>query len=299
MRGDIGQIQVGKAPEGTRTVPVPAPQVQAPVAPRPTIPARIAVPEETGKKRGHKTLFVIIALLGFLVLVFIISSLLGGETQPTPTPTPSVSASLSPSPAASTLAEYFGRADKTITTSAISGALDVVSPTAQHATPITVVRSTDQQQAAPNEILVSLFADVPLNIESALIGSGGNEGILLAYGQTELFDAAGQPRSGNEKRPILVFEIDDATRTNQQMQAWESAGFATSATGPFDVDTSKAIVQGFASGSHSGISVRYWNFPYADRSIDWGIVLASNGKNYLVIAGSRQSVFFAIDRLLE
>jgi hypothetical protein len=86
---------------------------------------------------------------------------------------------------------------------------------------------------------------------------------------------------------------------NQRVRAWEGAGLAQSAVGPFKADTAKALVPGFADGSHQGVPVRYWNFPAADISIDWAVVPASNGTNYLVISGSRQSAFFAIDRLLQ
>ena len=300
MRGDIGQIQVGKAPEGTRSVPMPVSAVQAPVVPKPKPATRIAVPAETGKRRGRTLLITGISLLAVVIFVIILAATFGGkEAEPTPTPTPSATVSLTPAPTVMTLADYFGAPKSTASTTSINEKFELLDPAAQQAIALSVVR-TDQRPAPPNEILIALFADVPLDVEEAIIGDAGAAGILLSYGQTELFDAVGQPRTATgETRPILVLEIDDASLVNQRMQTWEGAGFAQAATGPFDVDVSKALVPTFTQGTRGGIPVRYQNFSYADRSIDWAIVLASNGKNYLVVSGSRQSLFFAIDHLLD
>jgi hypothetical protein len=63
--------------------------------------------------------------------------------------------------------------------------------------------------------------------------------------------------------------------------------------------SSKAIVPTFSSGTYRATQVRYRNFPYADRSIDFANVHASNGKDYLVLSGSREAMFFAIDQLMQ
>lgn len=83
------------------------------------------------------------------------------------------------------------------------------------------------------------------------------------------------------------------------MQAWEGSGFATAFAKLFQYNTAKQLIAGFSSGTYRQIPVRYQNFSYADQSLDYGIVTASNNKNYLVITSSRESLFFVIDQLMQ
>ena len=56
-------------------------------------------------------------------------------------------------------------------------------------------------------------------------------------------------------------------------------------------------VKEFLDTNYNGVSIRYKNFPYADKSVDYAIVTALNGKNYLVITGSREAMYGSIDKL--
>ena len=46
------------------------------------------------------------------------------------------------------------------------------------------------------------------------------------------------------------------------------------------------------------VSIRYRNFPFPDITVDYAAV-NSSGQNYLVISGSREAIYSAIDVLLE
>jgi hypothetical protein len=67
----------------------------------------------------------------------------------------------------------------------------------------------------------------------------------------------------------------------------------------FGYDIAKQAAASFASGTYRQVPLRYKNFPGPDRSLDYGIVTASNNKNYLVLAGSREAMFYAIDQLMK
>lgn len=136
---------------------------------------------------------------------------------------------------------------------------------------------------------------------AALGQAMGTDWVVLSYGQQEQFDSNGSPIANATTSPrlIIITEIKDATAANQVMTSWESESLASAADILFSYDFTKAIVGDFSSGTYRQIPIRYWNFPYADRSIDYAIFTASNNKNYLVLAGSREAVFFAIDQLMQ
>ena len=130
----------------------------------------------------------------------------------------------------------------------------------------------------------------------------GDDYAFLVFGQSELFDDTGAPDEGasTEPRIIVIVEVADATAISQGVSFWETGGrMASEARYVFDFDPSRATTEAFSDAAYRQIPLRYQNYAYADRSLDWGIVPASNGSNYLVISNSRQSFFFALDQLLK
>ncbi|OGN12734.1 MAG: hypothetical protein A3C71_01610 [Candidatus Yanofskybacteria bacterium RIFCSPHIGHO2_02_FULL_43_15c] len=49
---------------------------------------------------------------------------------------------------------------------------------------------------------------------------------------------------------------------------------------------------------YRGVKIRYANFSYANQAIDYAIITAKNGNDYLIIANSREQVYSIIDKLL-
>jgi len=63
-------------------------------------------------------------------------------------------------------------------------------------------------------------------------------------------------------------------------------------------DTSKEASVNFLDNAYREVSIRYKNFPFADMTIDYAVI-SIDGNSYLVISGSRESMYSAIDVLLE
>ena len=62
-------------------------------------------------------------------------------------------------------------------------------------------------------------------------------------------------------------------------------------------DTLESGSPAFLDNTYRGVPIRYRNFPSPDVTVDYAIVNAAD-QNYLVISGSRESMFAAIDVLL-
>lgn len=246
-------------------------------------------------------MLVVLGLLGVAIAAILVSALLGnGEQGAEETPTPSASATATPR--AKMLSSYFGTPKSTVTLadtvaapSDFRNALLTAEPAAKQALAMEVRGAGGPMSAGA--FLNAIFGQVPADITAAL----AEDWTVFAYGQTEIFgtDGAAVVNAPLGTRPVLVLEVADASKANQAMQAWEGTDLATAAEKAFGYDRARALTEGFGSGTYRQIPVRYRNFPYADLSADWAVMLASNGKNYLIISASRESMFFAIDQLMQ
>lgn len=299
MSADIGNIKVGQAPAPVRPSVPGAPAV--PIPPAAPAPA-IVIPQGTSGSGSMRKLVygISAAIIVILVIYGIISLMSGGTPAETPTPSPSPSASLTPE--SKTLQSYFGNPGTTIDLANPStgkddflNALVSVQPAMKQATVLAIKHVGNL--ATFSQFFNDVTVPVPQDLSAAIAGDWA----ALAYGQNEQFDASGAALTNPNAsiRLIIIAELTDATAANQAIQTWETAGIASASSGLFQYDISKRLVSTFSSGTYRQISVRYWNFPYADRSLDYAIVTASNNKNYLVLSGSRESLFFAIDQLMQ
>ncbi len=297
MSSDISNIQVGRPAEGTK-----APIIAVPTAPPPLVPAAPAItaPPAATNRRGRTLFIVVVGVLILVILVAIVLSLSSGTSTPTPTPTASPIATLS-IPAKS-LQSIFGNPTGSVALESDSTAVAdfrnatlTAQPALNQAVSLALTRGGSP--LSPATFLAAVIPTMPSTITTAL----GDELTVLVYGQSELYDASGTKISTTtpQNRLVLVVEAPDATAMNQAMQTWETTGLASASASVFGFSMSKASAGAFATGTYRQLSVRYLNFPYADQSLDWGIVLASNGKSYLVIAASRQSFFWTIDQLMQ
>ena len=123
---------------------------------------------------------------------------------------------------------------------------------------------------------------------------------LIYSKQEEIFGESGNLLSSAlaEKRLALTVEVSDVIEAQKAMLAWEGSL-------PFDLEhlfkldkVNEVGNLAFLDNAYREVSIRYVNFPYPDRSIDYAIVGAANGKNYLVIANSRAQIYSIIDTLL-
>jgi hypothetical protein len=136
--------------------------------------------------------------------------------------------------------------------------------------------------AAPQQVLDALAAD----------------SVMLAYGQREVFNQAGQvnPNAEVEERFIVVSEARESSFALQGLGIWEPT-MVTDMQELFGLSATKESDPQFMNNSYQGAAIRYKNFPHPDRSIDYAVVSGTNGKSYVVITNSRESMFAAIEVL--
>ncbi len=94
----------------------------------------------------------------------------------------------------------------------------------------------------------------------------------------------------------LAVRVTDAAQAKTQLTFWEDTMLER--LGEFYGLPLPAGDLSFSDNTHRSISIRYVNFPTPDRSIDYAIVTAKNGNDYLIIANSREQMFLIIDKLL-
>ncbi len=308
MSADIGNIKVGQAPAGikqaTPVTPAPGAPMAAPKAP--SIPT-IVIPEagSSGRAGSRKFIYGIVGAIALIGVTYALVSMIGGGSSPTASASPSPSTSATPAPTlgGKSLRSYFSQAGPVV---ALKDD-DTARPDLLNAI---ATSNPSSKQALRLGLTVGWPDKSAFGLLDAMTGAGnfaalghamGTDWVVLSYGQQEQFDANGAKIENATTFPqiIIITELTDVSAANQVMTAWESAALASSADILFGYDFTKAIVSGFSSGTYRQIPIRYWNFPYADRSIDYAIVTASNNKSYLVLAGSREAAFFAIDQLMQ
>lgn len=137
-------------------------------------------------------------------------------------------------------------------------------------------------------LLNRFIASYPPALQTAL---GQNYKFLL-YGQKESFDSKGKPVTNVVAGSRLVMVSEIASSSASILQGWEPT-MSTNLSGVMAFTSSKNTGP-FLATNYNGVSVRFKNFPYPDHSIDYALI-QYNGKTYLVIAGSREAMFAAID----
>jgi len=313
MTADIGNLRVGQAPQGikppsaTQSVQAPSAGAVPPIQPPAITPPSVVIapPSDSGSGAIKK---IVYGLVGVLILLGIgyslISLMSGGSDEPTASATPSSSATPSAAleVAGKTLRTYFPQAGATISLrdddSAIldfQNALITSQPSAGQAVRLIIEAAWPDKSAYG--FLSAMTDTAPVSLQEAL----GSDWTVLAYGQKEVFDANGMKldTAGTTARVVLIAEVTNASGAGQAMTAWEGSALASSADMLLGYDFAKAIVNEFSAGTYRSLQVRYRNFPYADSSIDYAVITASNNKNYLILSASRESMFFVIDQLMQ
>ncbi len=317
MNEDISKLKQGQKPAGV-AVPrkveqiIPAPQ---PMPPKQAMPSQqfkdlpkppsslkqepssqIYVPE-SGKKPGvgSNMLFIgiaVVALLaGGLYWFFVLRTPAPEVAQVTPTPTAIPSAT--PTPDLNSILSGVNTENVVVKDPATD--LNVVIKTlAINGGEFKNLNITSESKG---QIVLGLL-DFLSNPSQQLMDNMGADHRVLLYGQKEIFDTKGQLKTSAvlEKRIVFINEVKDAATAFQLNKSWEASMNENLKT-IFQFDPRKQQNKEFSENSYRGVNVRYKNFKYADRSIDYAIVPASNGKSYLVITSSRESMYATIDKL--
>src|SRR3989338_1503916 len=116
--------------------------------------------------------------------------------------------------------------------------------------------------------------------------------IVMLYGQDELFSHAVEV----PKRMIFITEVKDTDKIISLIKRWELT-MPNDFKNIFELDVSKQASQNFLDNQYRNTSIRYNNFPFPDRSIDYAVVASLTGKQYLIITNSRESIYLPIDKI--
>jgi hypothetical protein len=244
----------------------------------------------------HKLLYAISSIIVALLLWAIGRSIFG-NTANTPTPTPSATPAKTALPSRTpigvkTLESYLGSAPQSVDLGkgSVASALALLPQSSNQVVPVTPLFNGKRSDARVG--LQTIFSAIP----TALLDAVASEWTLATFGQTETFNAQGQAQTPTtpQGRTVIVVELADATAATSALASWEASSLVPSAASVLGYTPTQPALQ---QGSYKNIMVRYQNFPTADHSIDYATVLASNGKTYLIMSGSRQSMFATIDLL--
>ena len=271
---------------------------------KPIAPPPIVIPEQ---KSGINRNILFVGIAGLVVLVgigywlFVLRSP-DEIVVVTPTPTPIISATPTPTPTLKSIIvsdpivvniASSGKPQATIinavkTSSIIGKKIQIIETKTTNGTVSTILK--------PDELLTKLSVAYPNVLKTVFSESDSH---FYYYGQTETFSSKGIliPGSLPSIRIVIVSEVKDSAVTLASLRAWE-ATMAGDFNTLFEFNYKKNTAVTFLDNMYKGNSVRYVNFPWPDKSIDYAVVRASNAKQYLVITNSRESIFATLDQLI-
>ena len=272
---------------------------RAPSAPKVEPKTQIYVPQE-GQKGGNRRnmLFMgigaIVLVSGFSYWFFVLRSPVPEVVIESPTPRPSPTET----PIQSLLAIFSGVQTQTFLVTPNETVNDFIqgvkNGNINGGEFIKIHTSDDDTSLTITQFLDNFKLSYPTNLGYLI----GQDSSILIYGQKEIFDFNGQLKTDAvvEKRLAFVSEVRDAVMVLQAGRVWETEMTENLKT-IFQLDPNKQAGQDFADNFYRGVGIRYKNFPYADKSIDYAVVTSFNGKSYLVITGSRETMYATIDKL--
>ena len=147
-----------------------------------------------------------------------------------------------------------------------------------------------------NQIFKKLDIAPPTGLLESL---DSNEWMIAAYGQKESFDSKGLLTFNETSKPkiVLAAKVFDPILLRSALNSWEIT-LAADFKNLFGLDSKKATSETFLDNIYGGTDIRYRNFPFADRTIDYAVVnLTKFNADYFVLAGSREGIYSAIDLL--
>lgn len=146
-----------------------------------------------------------------------------------------------------------------------------------------------------NGFMDSLLVRYPFEMKTAFSDDSGT----FIYGQKEAFDISGQMVTGvpASSHIVMISEIKAGLGINQTLNSWE-ASMIGDLSNLFGLEKNKASSGIFSDNNYRSTPIRFRNFPFADSTIDYGIVSAG-GKRYFILTSSREAMFATIDQILD
>ncbi|MEK9157957.1 MAG: hypothetical protein AAB638_02110 [Patescibacteria group bacterium] len=296
--------------------PVPAPLASIPKPAMPTMPPatktpststdqknQFYVPDSTAKSTGSGSsskgilfagIALVVVIFGGLYWYFIVRTPASDIVDAIPTFTPRPSPTQNPDP----LVQVFPNQDGTIVLP-VSGDPATAFKNGMASQPTLVsgglvyTKITSSASASAQPLTVTGLLDRFLvQYPSALKTSLGSKYRFLLYGQKEAFDSKGKPITVTSISPRFVIVSEIASSSASMLKSWEIS-MSTNLATVMSIDASKNVGP-FMTTNYRSLDVHFKNFPYPDRSIDYATISYA-GKNYLIIAGSREAMFSTLD----
>ena len=288
------QVKLGEA-EKARPLPALTPSPKVP--PPPIKPEAIIIPPKKSSGKLIPLIIVLVLLLlgagGYWYFVrepeIVYSPTPEPTLEPTQTPKPSLFESLG------AVANIFPEGSINLNFSSLSaGKADF--PPLSFEKPLFI------------KALNSLGSDMSLSVFLEGLGISGPLGfndslnqdnwLIFFHGQKETFSSKGVRSERLSPLPMvgLVAQVQSDVSLRSALNVWEST-LGKDLSGFLGYPLSKAKTAEFLDNHYKEIGIRYVNFPYPDTSLDYAIVTVSDGPNYLVISGSRESIYSIIDVL--
>jgi hypothetical protein len=292
VRASLGETERSST---IRTPTLVTPSTPSSLPPQP-LPNTTVVSQSGGSRSWLYLLIITLAILG--MIVYLIMNRESDVPEETPTPLATQTATPTPTPS---ISNQFPGVNESITLSETDPAADLqnkINGLALNPGELKKVIMSSALKGSGDLSITDLMSELKVTYPTALETALGEDILTLVYGQREVFSANGQVQldAPVQKRLVFLTEIKDLNAINQILSSWEPT--MPDSLGPiFLLNKAKATGSGFLDNPYNGTSIRYRNFAYPDRAIDYAIIRASNGRSYLMLAGSREAAFSVVDRL--
>ncbi|OGN23136.1 MAG: hypothetical protein A2918_03805 [Candidatus Yanofskybacteria bacterium RIFCSPLOWO2_01_FULL_42_49] len=301
-------IGLGRA-EKTGPLPfIPAPKTSEIPKPKEAQPS-IIVPGEKKMFPGMRFLsqpfYMLIAgilVVGGFMYWFLVLRVSEPEVAVSPTPSPTITAT----PSVKSLSEIFSVSGGTPVNFEVSLSDNISNDFKIFVNALTVSRNEFTGINLMEDVEGTLVPVSFLNMfDNALVmypaGLKDNmaDSAVLAYGQSETFNMDGTVNLSvqNLKKISFVARVKDKAAVQAIMTDWEFTIADDLADFLSISDTTKEASVNFLDNAYRGAVIRYKNFPWPDITVDYSLV-DFGGQSYLVVAGSREAMYTAIDVLL-
>ncbi len=302
--GPQAVIKVGEMRKSdTLNSPKPSPQIKSSQNSGQSGPSSIIVPEPTRKSRKLILIGLPIILILAISAYWFFAIRDTGDVALTPTASPTTSSYPSPTPEVKFSNIFSGQTndyklpDKGDSFSFFLTKIESekIASGSLEKTDVEIMVASQSVKLNPADMLGKYLISYPEQIKSVL---SEKDSQLLVYGQKEHFDTKGKlvPNSKTDTRLVIISEAKSTSSTQGAMSSWEQT-MPEDLSSIFGLNYKKGSAVTFSDNIYNGIKIRYSNFNYPDRSIDYAIVTASNKKNYLVITNSRESMYATINAL--
>lgn len=242
----------------------------------------------SSRSRLSSTMIVIavalVAIVGFSVWFFFFhkpSTQIGDLPSPTFTLTPTAT----PLPPLETVFSVNESVDTTLGTSFFSvfkNTANVTSLVAGEPALYKIINSATSQRYSLSDFTASTAVDFPTNL-------------IASVDDPELYVSLIKKDDGSFGYGIII-RVTDPLEARNELTNFESLA-TVRLSNLFGIDAKKSASTLFLDNTYSDTQIRYRNFPDASMTIDYAIVGAPNGENYLVLSSSKQHMYSIIDKI--